>query len=69
MKSKDEPGSADLATVEVFADILCPFTHVGLRTLIDRRNEHGLTRPRLRIRAWPLEVVNGKPLDPEHVRA
>ena len=58
-----------MSIVEVFADILCPFTHVGLRTLIDRRTERGLTEPRLRIRAWPLEVVNGKPLDPNHVRA
>jgi predicted DsbA family dithiol-disulfide isomerase len=61
--------AAALRTVEVFADVLCPFTHVGLRTLIGRRNERGLTQPRLRIRAWPLEVVNGKPLDPQHVHA
>jgi len=61
--------AAAVNTVEVFADVLCPFTHVGLRTLIDRRNERGLTAPRLRIRAWPLEVVNGKPLDPHHVHA
>ncbi|CAN5874768.1 dithiol-disulfide isomerase [soil metagenome] len=56
-------------TVEVFADVLCPFTHVGLRTLVDRRSHHGLTEPRLRIRAWPLEVINGKPLDPHHIDA
>ncbi|HOB48036.1 MAG TPA: DsbA family protein [Mycobacterium sp.] len=68
MSSTDQPGAGS-ATVEVFADILCPFTHVGLRTLVDRRTERGLTQPRLRIRAWPLEVVNGKPLDPGHVRA
>lgn len=55
--------------IEVFADVLCPFTHVGLRTLVDRRREHGLTEPRLRIRAWPLELINGKPLDPHHVDA
>ena len=58
-----------MRTVEVFADILCPFTHVGLHTLIDRRTERGLTEPRLRIRAWPLELVNGKPLDPHHIDA
>lgn len=58
-----------MSTVEVFADVLCPFTHVGLRTLIDRRRERQLTEPRLRIRAWPLEVVNGKPLDAHHVGA
>jgi predicted DsbA family dithiol-disulfide isomerase len=56
-------------TVEVFADVLCPFTHVGLHTLIDRRVDRGLTEPRMRIRAWPLELVNGQPLDPHHVAA
>ena len=25
--------------------------------------------PRLRIRAWPLELINGKPLDPDHIEA
>ncbi len=58
-----------MKTVEVFADVLCPFTHVGLHTLIDRRGERGLDEPRLRIRAWPLELINGRPLDPHHVEA
>ncbi len=58
-----------MRTVEVFADVLCPFTHAGLHTLIDRRRERGLTEPRLRIRAWPLELINGKPLDPHHIGA
>jgi len=58
-----------MSTVEVFADVLCPFTHVGLHTLIDRRSERGLREPRLRIHAWPLELINGKPLDPEHIAA
>ncbi len=58
-----------MRTVEVFADVLCPFTHAGLHTLIDRRAERGLTEPRLRIRAWPLELVNGAPLDPHHIDA
>jgi predicted DsbA family dithiol-disulfide isomerase len=56
-------------TVEVFADVLCPFTHVGLHTLIDRRVDRGLTEPQMRIRAWPLELVNGQPLDPHHIAA
>lgn len=56
-------------TIDVFADILCPFTHVGLHTLIDRRTERGLTAPALRIRAWPLELINGRPLDAHHVEA
>ena len=58
-----------MRTVEVFADVLCPFTHVGLHTLIDRRGERGLAEPLLRIRAWPLELVNGAPLDPSHIGA
>ncbi len=58
-----------MRTVEVFADVVCPFTHVGLRTLVDRRGNRGLTEPRLRIRAWPLELINGKPLDSHHVGA
>lgn len=58
-----------MRTVEVFADVLCPFTHVGLHTLIDRRTERRLAEPRLRLRAWPLELVNGAPLDPLHIDA
>jgi predicted DsbA family dithiol-disulfide isomerase len=58
-----------MRTVEVFADVLCPFTHAGLHTLIDRRTALGHDEPRLRIRAWPLELVNGAPLDPHHIGA
>lgn len=58
-----------MRTIEVFADALCPFTHVGLRTLVDRRGKRGLTEPRLRIRAWPLELINGEPLDAHHIAA
>ncbi|TGD89193.1 disulfide bond formation protein DsbA [Mycolicibacterium sp. CH28] len=56
-----------MRTVEVFADVLCPFTHAGLHTLIDRRTELGHTEPRLQIRAWPLELINGAPLDAHHI--
>ncbi len=58
-----------MRTVEVFADVLCPFTHAGLHTLIDRRTALGRTEPRLRIRAWPLELINGQPLDAHHIGA
>ncbi len=51
-------------TIEVFADVRCPFTHVGLRRLVARRRELGRDEPRFWIRAWPLELVNGTPLDP-----
>ena len=48
--------------VEVFADVCCPFTHVGLRRLVQRRDEVGGDLE-LVVRAWPLELVNGAPLD------
>jgi predicted DsbA family dithiol-disulfide isomerase len=56
----------DALTIEVFADVLCPFTHVGLRRFVHLRE----SAPRpvvLRVRAWPLEVVNGEPLDAQFV--
>lgn len=45
--------------VEVFADVACPFTHVGLRRLVARRDHLGRDDVVLRVRAWPLELVNG----------
>jgi predicted DsbA family dithiol-disulfide isomerase len=56
-------------TIEVFAELACPFTHLGLRRIVERRTAQGRTRPRLRVRPWPLELVNGQPLDPPHVAA
>ncbi|HEY6531561.1 MAG TPA: DsbA family protein, partial [Acidimicrobiales bacterium] len=53
--------------VEVFADVSCPFTHVGLRRLVDRRRTLGRPDIALRVRAWPLELVNGEPLAPDFV--
>lgn len=53
--------------IEVFADISCPFTHVGLRRVIEERDRRGITRVVLRVRSWPLEVVNGAPLDGDAV--
>jgi predicted DsbA family dithiol-disulfide isomerase len=52
-----------MAPIEVFADVCCPFTHVGLHRLVDRRRARGHDEPRLHVRAWPLELVNGEPLD------
>lgn len=52
--------------IEVFADVRCPFTHVGLRRLVERRAELG-SDVVLRVRAWPLELVNDAPLDPDLV--
>lgn len=54
--------------VEVFADISCPFTHVGLKRVVEhvRALPHGV---RIHVRAWPLEWVNGEPLAVEAVEA
>jgi predicted DsbA family dithiol-disulfide isomerase len=46
--------------LEVFADVACPFAHVGLARFAAVRAERGWTEPVLRVRAWPLELVNGK---------
>ena len=54
-----------MASIEVFADVCCPFTHLGLRRLVDRRRVLGRAGPLVRVRAWPLELVNNAPLDPE----
>lgn len=52
--------------VEVFADVWCPFTHVGLRRFVELRTR--VQEPvGLHVRAWPLERVNGRPLDPGFV--
>jgi predicted DsbA family dithiol-disulfide isomerase len=54
--------------IEVFADIWCPFAHVGLRAVAEHRARTGRTDVPIRVRAWPLELVNGAPLDPEVTR-
>lgn len=54
-----------MKVIEVFADVTCPFTHVGLRRFVARRSALGRDDVRLRVHAWPLELVNGEPFDPE----
>lgn len=56
-----------VTVIEVFADVACPFAHVGLRRLLEQRAALGRPDVRLLVRAWPLEVVNGKPLDPAFI--
>lgn len=51
----------------MFAEIGCPFAYVGLTRLHQRRTARGRTEPVLHVRAWPLELINGEPLDPGHV--
>jgi len=60
-------GIAIHPVVEVFADVVCPFAHVGLRRFVGRRAELGLEAPVLRVRAWPLELVNARPFDAQQV--
>jgi predicted DsbA family dithiol-disulfide isomerase len=52
----------NLRVVEVFADVTCPFTHVGLRRLVEERTRVERDDVVLRVRAWPLELVNDAPL-------
>ena len=56
-----------MSTIEVFADVRCPFTHVGLRRLVERRTVLGRDDVQLRVRAWPLELVNDAPLDADFI--
>jgi predicted DsbA family dithiol-disulfide isomerase len=53
--------------IEVFADVACPFTHAGLRRFVERRHALGRDDVALRVRAWPLEIVNGHPLDAQFI--
>ena len=55
--------------IEVFADIWCPFAHVGLRAIAEARARIGRGDLAIRVRAWPLELVNGVPLDPAVTKA
>lgn len=61
-----------MSAIEVYADVWCPFAHVGLHYVVERRSALGRGDVLLDIRAWPLELVNGAPLDPDitasHVR-
>jgi predicted DsbA family dithiol-disulfide isomerase len=52
-----------MAEIEVFADACCPFAHVGLRRIREACDAAGRSDLVLHVRAWPLELVNGDPLD------
>lgn len=54
-----------MTQIDVYADIWCPFAHVGLRSVVRRREQLGLRDVMVRVRAWPLELVNSAPLDVE----
>lgn len=56
-----------MSTIEVYADMGCPFTHVGLLRFVAARAARGRDDVLLRVHAWPLEIVNGTPLDPAFI--
>lgn len=57
-----------MRTIEVYADLWCPFAYVGLEAAVALLDEHRL-EVELVPRAWPLELVNGHPMDAGHARA
>lgn len=56
-----------MRTIEVFADVGCPFAHAGLREVLRLRESSGHADVRLRVRPWPLELVNGVPMEPSAI--
>jgi predicted DsbA family dithiol-disulfide isomerase len=60
---------AGTSVIEVFADVACPFAHVTLRRIVEERARLGRVEPRVRIRSWPLELVNDEPHDAAKVAA
>lgn len=55
-----------MVVIDVYADIWCPFTHVGLARLAQRRDAD-CADVQFRVHAWPLELVNGGPMDPDFI--
>ncbi len=51
-----------MSQIEIYADVVCPFTYVGLIRLFQERSALGREDVRFRIRSWPLERVNGEPV-------
>lgn len=54
-------------TIEVFADIWCPFAHVGIHEVFSERERAGRSGVAIIVRSWPLELVNGVAMDPHKV--
>lgn len=51
--------------IEVFADIWCPFAHVGLRAVLAQRSARDRNDIPMIVRSWPLELVNSAPMNPD----
>ena len=66
---RHERGSslAAMTEIEVFADVGCPFAHMGLSMLVAEREQRNRSDVTLRVRAWPLEIVNGSGFDADVV--
>ncbi len=62
-------GMSSPVLLEVFADLWCPFAHVGLRAARATCDEMGRDDVVLWVRAWPLELVNHEPMDPARAAA
>jgi hypothetical protein len=56
-----------MKVVDVFADVWCPFTHVGLRRIVARREMLGRSDVVFHVRAWPLELENGRPFEADFI--
>lgn len=56
-------------SIEVFADIWCPFAYVGLRMIREYRDAAGAVDTPIIVRSWPLELVNNAPMDPAKAKA
>lgn len=52
----------------VFADVNCPFAYVGLLRLRAERDLLG-SAEQIRVRAWPIELVDGRPWNAQRVAA
>lgn len=63
MDATDHGASPTDDRVEIFADMLCPFAHVGIHRVLEARLDRGGSTPKLWIRAWPLETINDGPFD------
>lgn len=57
--------SPDHCVIEIFADMLCPFAHVGIHRVLEARLDRRGSEPPLWIRAWPLETINDGAFDPQ----
>ncbi|MFZ4720739.1 MAG: disulfide bond formation protein DsbA, partial [Ilumatobacteraceae bacterium] len=55
------------APIEIYADVWCTFAHVGLRMVAAARRSAGREDVPIVVRGWPLELVNGAPMDPAKV--